>query len=153
MSQPKEVCVDASLAVKWVVKESYDEEALALLEKWRIGKVELIAPAFFEVEVDSIIRKKVAVRKTLTESEGDAAFELLRHLPIKIQSLPNQRQRAWELAKELAQSTIYDTTYLALAELSGCEFWTADKRLYNSVKNKLHFVKWLGEYKSEKNKK
>ena len=23
MSEPKEVCVDASLAVKWVVKESY----------------------------------------------------------------------------------------------------------------------------------
>ncbi|MBM3234681.1 type II toxin-antitoxin system VapC family toxin [Candidatus Poribacteria bacterium] len=147
MSEPKEVCVDASLAVKWVVKESYDEEAAALLEKWRIDKVELIAPAFFEVEVDSIIRKKVVSRKTLTASEGDIAFELLQHLSIKILNLPNQRQRAWELAKELDLPTIYDATYLALSFLRGCEFWTADEKLYNSVKNKLPFVKWLGEYK------
>ncbi|MFQ6041772.1 MAG: type II toxin-antitoxin system VapC family toxin [Candidatus Poribacteria bacterium] len=143
MNEPKEVCVDVSLAVKWVVKESYGEEALSLLEKWRINKVELIAPAFFEVEVDSIIRKKVAARKTLTESEGDVAFELLQRLPIKILNLPDQRQRAWELAKELGQSIIYDVTYLALSELRGCEFWTADEKLYNSVKNKLPFLKAL----------
>lgn len=143
MNEPKEVCVDVSLAVKWVVKESYGEEALSLLEKWWINKVELIAPAFFEVEVDSIIRKKVAARKTLTESEGDVAFELLQRLPIKILNLPDQRQRAWELAKELGQSIIYDVTYLALSELRGCEFWTADEKLYNSVKNKLPFLKAL----------
>lgn len=144
MNDSSEVCVDASLAVKWVVKESYEEKAAMLLEKWQMAGAELIAPAFFEVEVDSVIRKKVAVRETLTESEGDAAFELLRRLPIKILNLPNQRQRAWALAKELNQSTIYDATYLALAELRDCEFWTADERLYNSMKDKLPFVKWLG---------
>jgi predicted nucleic acid-binding protein len=43
-------------------------------------------------------------------------------------------------------ATVYDATYLALAELRRCEFWTADERLLNRVKGTLSFVKWLGDY-------
>ena len=42
--------------------------------------------------------------------------------------------------------TFYDSTYLALAEHLGCEFWTADGRFYNAVKDSLSFVKWLAHY-------
>ena len=35
--------------------------------------------------------------------------------------------------------------YLALAEFQQCEFWTADERLWNSVKRDLRWVHWLGE--------
>ena len=44
---------------------------------------------------------------------------------------PGQRQRAWEIATDFGFATVYDATYLALAELQGCEFWTADERLFN----------------------
>ena len=33
---------------------------------------------------------------------------------------------------------------LALAQLRGCEFWTADERLYNAVSKELEWVKWVG---------
>ena len=36
--------------------------------------------------------------------------------------------------------------YTALAELRGCEFWTADKVLYDAVKTALPFVKYLFDY-------
>ena len=35
-------------------------------------------------------------------------------------------RRAWELR---ANVTAYDATYVALAEVLGCELWTGDQRL------------------------
>jgi predicted nucleic acid-binding protein len=58
-----------------------------------------------------------------------------------------QRQRAWEVAAVYGFATVYDATYLALAELRGCEFWTADERLFQRVKDTLTFVKWLQNYR------
>jgi len=41
---------------------------------------------------------------------------------------------------------VYDATYAALAELRGCEFWTADKAFDDAVKAALPFVKYLPDY-------
>ena len=146
MSPVTEICVDASLAVKVVVTESHSDKADALFDQWANEGKQLVAPSFFEVETDSILRQKAAVRKKLTLEQGGAAFAKLRALPIQQVSAPTQRQRAWEIATEFGFTTVYDATYLALAELRGCEFWTADERLFNAVKDKLFFVKWLGLY-------
>jgi predicted nucleic acid-binding protein len=42
--------------------------------------------------------------------------------------------------------SVYDSWYLSLAEETGCEFWTADEKLYNATQDRLTFVKWLGDY-------
>ncbi|MCH8294453.1 type II toxin-antitoxin system VapC family toxin [Candidatus Poribacteria bacterium] len=140
-----EVCVDASLVIKWVISEEGHHVAKQLFTEWSDADVKMIAPSFFQVEVDSILRKKVFVRKEISVEEAEKAFELLMQLPIEIVDLPSQRQHAWQLAKDLSQATVYDTTYIALAELHRCEFWTADERLYNSVKHRIDFVRWIGE--------
>jgi predicted nucleic acid-binding protein len=54
--------------------------------------------------------------------------------------------RALELADRFGLSATYDAHYLALAEREGCEYWTADERLWNSVRAQLGWVRWLGEY-------
>jgi predicted nucleic acid-binding protein len=43
---------------------------------------------------------------------------------------------------------VYDTHYLALADILGCDLWTADERFFNSVKEQQPRVKWLGEFKA-----
>jgi predicted nucleic acid-binding protein len=43
----------------------------------------------------------------------------------------------------------YDAHYLALAEMMNCEFWTADERLFNAVRDKLSWVRWLGQLERE----
>ncbi|MBM4083531.1 MAG: type II toxin-antitoxin system VapC family toxin [Planctomycetes bacterium] len=146
MNAAKEVCVDASLAVKVVTPEPDSDRADALFDEWASAGKQLIAPSLFEVEADSILRQKAVLRKELTAEQAQTAFAELRALPIKPMSLPGQRERAWELAAEFGLATVYDATYLALAELRGCEFWTADEALFNRVKHKLPFVKWLGGY-------
>ena len=141
-----EVCVDASLAIKVVVPEAGSEKADALFTQWASEETQLIAPVFFEVETDSILRQKASLRRELTADQAQRAFASLRALPIKTEHSPEQRERAWEIAGEFQFPTVYDATYLALAELRRCEFWTADEKLFKQVKNKLTFVQGLGNY-------
>jgi len=141
-----EVCVDASLAIKVVVPETGSENADALFGHWADEEVQLIAPVFFEVETDSILRQKASLRRELTAEQAQGAFAALRALPIKTRHSAEQRERAWEIACDFQFPTVYDATYLALAELSNCEFWTADEKLFKQVRDRLTFVQWLGNY-------
>jgi len=108
MSPTQEVCVDASLAMKVVVTEPGSDKADALFDAWANEGKQLIAPAFFEVETDSILRQKVALRKELTPEQAEAAFAKLRTLPIQQIAVLGQRQRAWEMAADYGFATVYD---------------------------------------------
>ena len=141
-----EVCVDASLAIKIVVPEAGSDKADALFDQWAGEETQLIAPVFFEVETDSILRQKVSLRRELTDAQAERAFASLQGLPIKTTHSQEQRERAWEIAREFQFPTVYDATYLALAELHRCDFWTADEKLFKQVRDKLTFVQWLGNY-------
>lgn len=136
---------DASLAIKVIVPETGSDKADVLFDRWASEGVQLIAPAFFEVETD-ILRQKASLRRELTADQAQRAFASLRALPIKTKHSAEQRERAWEIASEFQFPTVYDATYLALAELSQCEFWTADEKLFKQVRDKLTFVQWLGNY-------
>lgn len=142
--QGGEVSVDASLIIKLVVREADSSQADALYEEWVDQGIQMIAPPFYEVEVDSILRKKVTIHNDISVEEAGEAFKELQKLPIRILSVPGQRQRAWELSSQLGLPNVYDATYLALVELRLCEFWTADERLYNHVKDTLAYVRWIG---------
>ena len=53
-------------------------------------------------------------------------------------------QDSAETLRQLREERV-DAYYLALAEMERCEFWTADERLYNSVKDGFPLIHWLGE--------
>lgn len=146
MSAISEICVDASLVVKVVVVEPDSDKADALFTLWANEGRRLIAPVFFEVETDSILRQKVMIRKELTPEQAEYAVAKLRSLPIQLISVPGQRQRAWEIASRFNFATVYDATYLALAEMRVCEFWTADRRLVAQVKDALTFVRCIDDF-------
>jgi len=97
-----EVCVDASLAIKVVVPEAGSDKADALFDHWANAEIQLIAPVFFEVETDSILRQKVSLRQELTADEAQRAFASLRALPIKTRHSAEQRERAWEIARRVS---------------------------------------------------
>ncbi|NUM67107.1 type II toxin-antitoxin system VapC family toxin [candidate division KSB1 bacterium] len=141
-----ELCVDASVAVKWAVKgEPFRAQARALLKDAGTKGCKLIAPPFFSCEVDSAIRKRVLDGK-MTAAEAQKAYALLDIAPVVTVDLPGMRHRAREIAEQFGQRAVYDATYIALAELRGCEFWTADKLIYETVAPELSYVKYLPDY-------
>ena len=55
-----ELCIDASVVVKLVLKgEPHRATARRLLRDCMVNRVTLIAPPFFEVEADTVVRKRV----------------------------------------------------------------------------------------------
>jgi predicted nucleic acid-binding protein len=62
---------------------------------------------------------------------------------VKILSDPDIVKRARAIARRFHQPRIYDSLYAALAELRGCDFWTADKQFSDAVQAGLPFVKYL----------
>jgi len=139
-----EIVVDASLALKWVLEEPYSAEANDLLENWGGQKNKLLAPTLFLYEVANALAKRIQ-RQQLTLAQGKERLGFFLESGPLLQQIGAVHPRALELADRFRLPTAYDAHYLALAEFEQCEFWTADERLWNSVKRELRWVRWLGE--------
>ena len=141
------VVVDASLGIKWVLFEEDSATATVLLTRWINQGKEIIAPALFTYEITNILYRKV-VKKQLTYDEASQGLTKLFSLEIVLNFSLYQdvSRQAMKLAQNFRLPATYDAHYLALAQQENCELWIADIRLWNSVKNKLSWVHWLGDY-------
>jgi len=141
-----ERCVDASIGIKGGLKgEPFRKAARRLLRDSMAAHVELIAPPIFEYEVESVVQRR-RHNGQITLVEADAALNAVTAVGVRIHTHPDMVRRARAIARQFHQERIYDALYAALAELRGCEFWTADKAFYDAVKVKLPLVKYLGDY-------
>jgi predicted nucleic acid-binding protein len=139
-----QVCVDASLVLKLILVEADSVLAHQLWSTWIDTGVEVVAPPLFAFEGTSVLCSKV-YRGLISPEEADLMFTALHLLGVRLLYPEGLHQRAWELARRFNRPQAYDSHYLALAEMLGLEFWTADERLYNAVKDAFPWVKWLGD--------
>ena len=139
------VVVDASLAVKWLVREEHTDKALAILQAWNNEEVTPSAPHLLPFEVANALHRKV-VRGQLSVEDSTRMVERLLASRLELYQTAGLHPRALELASELQQGAVYDAHYLALAEEFGCELWTADQRFHRAVSSHAGNVRWLGEY-------
>lgn len=116
-----------------------------MLEEWKRQKTQLVAPSHLAFEVTSVLRNLVYLQ-AISQEIGEGSFKYFRTIKVKLYTRLDLFPLAWRLAKEFNRPTTYDTSYLALAQMLNCDFWTADKRLYNAVKDKLSWVKWIGSF-------
>ena len=139
------VVVDASLAFKWLVREENSDQAQAISRSWANDGVQTAAPHLLPVEVANALHRRVMMGE-LTEED---AVRLLQHLlasGIELHDAPNIHSRAVRIAGRLRQGAVYDTHYLALADILGCEYWTADERFYRAAAPISQRVHWIGEF-------
>ena len=136
------IVVDASFAVKLLLPEADSELAREKWEAWANAREVIIAPAVFPVEVASVIRKSVH-RGRIVASDGDIAFAEMGRLGVEIREPSNLLREAWNIAKHFNRPAMYDSCYLALAAIVGCDFWTADLRLANTVGSEFSWVQAL----------
>ena len=130
------VCVDASVLLKLVVAEPDSDLADALWRSWIRERKLPVAPPLLPFEITSVLRKHV-YRGTLHLEEGREALTKALSFDVMIVRPPRLHRAAWDMATRLNLPAAYDAYYLALAEMLGCEFWTADKKLRNMVKDSL----------------
>ncbi len=76
-----EVVVDASLALKWVEREPYSDEASELLENWHKQRRRLTAPALFAYEATNALAKRVKRRQLTVEDAKERLALLLEKGP------------------------------------------------------------------------
>lgn len=120
--------VDASVAVKWFVPESYAVASLRLLD----GTHDLLAPDLFLPRFGNILWKKIRLRE-IALTEGRDILRGLRTIPLDLHPSDDLLEPAFEIANGINR-TVYDSLYLALALLRGCRLVTADRRLHDVVR-------------------
>jgi predicted nucleic acid-binding protein len=140
------VVVDASLAIRWVLKEPCAEQALALAEEWAVAGTRPSAPCLLLVEATNVLHRR-AMLGHISLSQATQLLAGLLDMGIEIRESPQIYFRAMELARELQRPAVCDTHYLALADILGCDLWTADERFFNSVRERQPRIRWLGEFK------
>ncbi len=134
------VCVDASLALSWVLPMDTSAASDGLFQAWAMKGAALIGPPLLLAEAVSVIRNKV-YRRILTPAEGDAALELFFSFGLEARAPAGLQRLAFTLATELHRPQTYDAQYVALARLEGCELWTADRRLHAAFSPRFSWVK------------
>lgn len=140
---PEALCLDASVLVKLYLPEPGSEDATRLLE-WALDHdADLLGPAFVLAEVLSVLRKH-AHRGVVLPKQAEAALESLLVLPIRQVDGREVYERAWRIAGELDLPVIYDAVYLAVSELNGVTFWTADRELFERA-NDRGYLRLLGQ--------
>jgi len=140
-----QVCIDANIILTIVLGEPGRDEVENLFRSWIAADTEVLAPSLLAYEVTSVIRTKV-YRNLILLEEGQLALQRAFGLPVTLLRPGKLHERAWQLAERLGRPSAYDAHYLALAETLGCDFWTADERLYNAVKDQLPWVHWIGHH-------
>lgn len=118
-----ELCIDASVAVKLVLKgEPFRHKARQLLKDCLVNNIALLAPPFFASETDTVIRKRVCDGK-LSLTDAQNAFAGLDKVTVQLLMHSKMRQRAREIAEQFSLRAVYD-----------------------AVKTTLTFVKYLPDY-------
>jgi len=140
------VVVDASLALKWVLDEPDSQTAVILLDQWTDEGMSVIAPALFTYEVTNTLYRQVVAGKLAYEEAKQGLTELFSiGVLLKFSLYEDISTQAMEFAHQLNLPATYDAHYLALALHENCEYWTADKRLWNIVKGKFSWVRWFSD--------
>jgi hypothetical protein len=126
--------LDASVAVKWYVKEKGSEEA----DKFLVGEQRPVAPELIRAEVVAALcnqhrlygkpKEQMALLCERWSSDlQEMSLRLFDHAPLM--------EQAWNMALSY-QHALYDCIYLALAEQLGTPLVTADDAFVKKVKQR-----------------
>jgi len=137
--------VDANLTMALVLPTPYSAGAHALWERWDAEAEDVFAPTLWAYEITSALRKAMSIAG-MPLQEAETRLETLTRLGVQLVPPTLELDRlALQWAERLGQTVAHDSFYLALAERLGSDFWTADRRLADSVGDEVPWVHWIGE--------
>ena len=113
--------VDASVLATAFADDGPDGDAA----RSRLRDEELAAPELIDLEVVSVLRRQLAIG-SLDERRARLALQDLIDVPMLRSPHRQLLDRCWELRENV---TVYDASYIALAEALETRFLTADTKL------------------------
>lgn len=140
------ICVDASLAVKWILEEEDSDRVWALYRATLRAREPLVAPPLLPIEVTNIVRQRMRRPDGPTRTEALDLLDGFLRFQVDIDNPVGLHRHALILADTYGLPAAYDGHYLALAQHLRCDFWTADQRLLNRLGIALPFVNALATY-------
>jgi predicted nucleic acid-binding protein len=144
-SDPPALVIDASVAVKWLLR---DEEGVAaadaLHDEHVAGRLALAAPQQIEVEVTAAIRRAVLTGRVDSNEGRRLVDQWLGELCPSMNLVANARALASAFDLSLRYGvTLFDALYLTVAEQAVLDVVVADERLLRSPAGTLPFVRSL----------
>ena len=138
----KRVVVDASAILKWyLLDEAHGAQALALLQQCTAGELEILAPSLLTYELMNGL--VIAGRRArLDQDTISLSFRGFMSLGIRFYEVSLFADKVFQYSRLYGRS-VYDSSYLALAEQEGVDMITADERLFNAVQKDLPWVRWI----------
>jgi predicted nucleic acid-binding protein len=140
------ICVDASVAIKWLLNEERSDRAVALYGATANANQPIVAPPLLPLEITNILRQRMRTQDGISLTRATEHLAAFLALPIEFHNPAGLHHEALVLADALDLPATYDAHYLALAEHLGCELWTDDQRLIRRVATSLAFVRWIGDH-------
>lgn len=138
------IVIDANILIAFgLADEPLHTQAQQILSVWASAGANLTAPRLFRSEITAVARKAV-YQQRLTHEHGRRVLIRLLAYPVALYEDSALLEAAYDLAETFNRPRAYDTQYMALAQRLSCEFWTADERLFNAVKDRVAGIRWLG---------
>jgi predicted nucleic acid-binding protein len=139
------VCVDASVAAKWVLEEPDRDRALALLIDARTIGTRIVGPPQFRAEVTSALTQRIFAGE-LPLPDAIAALNTFLATEVDVVLDDALYGQALRLASEFNWAYPYDAFYLAVGELLDCDVWTADGRFHRAAAQRYPRLRLLTDY-------
>lgn len=124
---------DASIIVKWFVKEEYSEKARKIKDQFMEGRVRLIAPNLLIYEATNALRFHPIAKLPLRSIVS--SVRALENMSIATRPGLSTWQKAVEISLN-EQISIYDAVYIAMAFTLDAKMVTADRKLPKRVSEK-----------------
>jgi predicted nucleic acid-binding protein len=143
------VVVDASVALKWVLFEEFNDQARGLYEAALTAHRPFLVPPHFFSEVTSALYQRTRTREParhLTEDEAHEAFTRFSHFHVQTAAPENLYERAFLFARDNRLPSLYDSLYVVLAQMMEVTLWTADQRFFTTASPVAPWVHWIGDY-------
>ncbi len=115
------IVIDASVAVKWVLRETDSDAADALLDHH-----DLMAPVLWLAEAANALWRRARIGE-ITADEANLRLSELLNAPVASVAIEPHLDRALRLATEIGHP-VYDCVYLAVALHHQTHVVTADRR-------------------------
>jgi len=128
---PQTLVVDASVVAKWFIPEADSDKAVKLRNRHIEGSLNLMAPDLLLYEIANALVYHPEIRDEDIREDMEALFTV----DIELVSPSSELMASITERARRGDISVYDSSYLVLAEIVATNLVTADKRMFEKAKH------------------